>query len=127
MFRFLGVAVLFASLGAFAQAPGKVGVLHVQNAILSTAEGKQALNAIQAKFAVRKTDLDLKQTEIGALQEQLKASGGKLSSDAQRHLAREIEHFLHAGHGTPPGMTVDTQPVVGDRSSGRSLPTHNGA
>ena len=49
--RFLAFAALVTAITAHAQTPstGKIGVLHVQNAVLNTVEDHQALTAFESK------------------------------------------------------------------------------
>jgi len=85
--------VLGAALAAHAQAqvPTKIGILHAQEAILSTKEGQKAAGDLQAKFAPRKAELEKKQSEIVALQDQLKKGSATLSEDAKNKLVRDID------------------------------------
>lgn len=85
----LGVAAMAHAQG---QAPTKVAILHVQNAILSTKEGQKAANDIQTTvFVPKKADLDKKQAEIAALQDQLSKGRATMSEDAKNALTRDID------------------------------------
>jgi len=89
--------VLVLALAARAQTPAvKIGVLHVQNAILSTVEGHQVFAAFEAKFAAKKAELEKRQVEIAALQEQLRKGSVTMSADVQRKLSREIDRKTNA-------------------------------
>jgi Skp family chaperone for outer membrane proteins len=64
----LGVAFLAGATainqkaaGAGATGTGKMGVIDVQSAIGSTAEGKQAFEELQSLFASRRSELDCDQ------------------------------------------------------------------
>lgn len=72
-----------------AGAPMKVGVINVQIAITSTAEGKQAAAELQSKFAPRQTELDNMRKQIDDLQTRLRTGQTTLSDDEKARLARE--------------------------------------
>src|SRR5579883_289089 len=76
---------------ASAQAPTKIAILYVQNAILSSGEGKKAAAELQSKFGPRRTALEKRQSDIQALQDQLKKGGATMSDDARNKLARQID------------------------------------
>jgi outer membrane protein len=84
----LGVAPLAHAQG---QAAAKIGIIHVQNAILSTKDGQKAANELQAKFAPKKAELDKKQNEIAALQDQLRKGSATMSDDAKNKIMRDID------------------------------------
>jgi len=79
------------SLLAPAQSPGKVGVINIQGAIISTKDGQKAAGEIQSRFTPKKAELDKRQTEIGQLQDQLNRGRNTLSEEAQQKLVREID------------------------------------
>jgi outer membrane protein len=82
----LGMAAM-----AYAQAPTKVAIIHVQNAILSTKDGQKAAGDLSSRFAPKKSALEKKQTEITGLQDQLKKGSATLSEDAKAKLMRDID------------------------------------
>src|ERR1700735_4973217 len=67
----------------------KIGVINVQVAITSTAEGKQAAAELQSKFAPRQTELDNMRKELDDLQTRLRTGQTTLSDDEKARLARE--------------------------------------
>lgn len=81
---------LAASLSGQTQ-PSKVGIIHIQNAIISTRDGQQAAAALQSKFDPKRMTLEKKQSEIAALQEQLRRGANTLSDEARQKLMREID------------------------------------
>ncbi len=70
-------------------APLKIGVINVQIAITSTAEGKQAAAELQSKFAPRQTELDDMRKRLDDLQARLRTGQTTLSDDEKARLARE--------------------------------------
>jgi outer membrane protein len=87
------VAALLVVPAVWAQSSGaaaaKVGVISVQVAIQSTAEGKQAANELQSKFAPRQTELDNLRKQIEDLQTRLRTASNTLSDEEKARLARE--------------------------------------
>ena len=80
----LAVACVLSAAAAWAQATpaaGKVGVLNVRQAILSTAEGKQASAELQSQFAPRQTELENMNKQINDLRQRLAACEGKCSQE----------------------------------------------
>src|SRR5271169_2142724 len=75
--------------GAPAQGPPKIGVINVQAAIASTAEGKQAGAELQSQFAPRTTELQNLQKQIQELQGRLQAGQTTLSDEEKARLQRQ--------------------------------------
>ena len=84
------------STGAAVAPPTKVGVINVQVAITSTAEGKQAANEMQAQFAPRQTELDNMRKQIDERQTRLRTGQTTLSDEEQARLAREGDQMTRA-------------------------------
>jgi outer membrane protein len=91
-----GWAVLAALLmipSAWAQggaaAPEKIGILNMQIAITSTAEGKQASSELQAQFAPRQAELENIRKQIEDIQTRLRNGASTLSDDEKQRLVRE--------------------------------------
>lgn len=86
-------AVLIGSgLSLFAQAaPTKVGIIHIQNAIIGTRDGQAGAKALEEKFLPRRKEVEKKQADIGALQNQLRASSNTASEDVKNKLMRDID------------------------------------
>jgi len=83
--------MLTAAFAAQAQTPTKVGVIQVQEAILSTKEGQKAATELQDKFKGRRGDLEKKQNDIATLQDQLKKGGVTMSDEAKAQRMRDID------------------------------------
>jgi outer membrane protein len=84
----LGVAALAQAQG---QVPTKIAVINVQTAILSTKDGQKAATDLQTQFSPRQQDLEKKQTELTALQDQLRKGSATMSEDAKTKLMRDID------------------------------------
>ena len=88
---FVCIAVL--AVAAFAQtaAPGpKIALVHMQNAVTGTSDGKAAEQQLDDEFTPRKAKLDAQEKEIADLQAQLEKGG--LSDNAKQKLTEDIDH-----------------------------------
>jgi outer membrane protein len=72
-----------------AAAPEKIGILNMQVAITSTAEGKQASSELQAQFAPRQAELETTRKQIEDIQTRLRNGASTLSDDEKQRLVRE--------------------------------------
>src|ERR1700722_8633003 len=72
-------------------ASGKIGVINIQQAIAQTGEGRQALDTIQRKYEPKKQELQRRQDEINALQDQLQKQSATLSDEERGRLGRELD------------------------------------
>jgi len=72
-------------------APVKIGVLNVRNAIVATAEGKQAQAQLQSQFAPKQNDLQGTQKQIEDLQRRLNEGARTLSDDEKGKMQRQGE------------------------------------
>jgi outer membrane protein len=98
-FAFLALAALVSIPAAWGQAgsaakasadaPSRVGVINVQVAITSTAEGKQASLELQSQFAPRQTELENLRKQIEDIQTRLRTGASTLSDDEKARLTRE--------------------------------------
>jgi outer membrane protein len=88
------MTVLFLAGGAASQAqekPPKVGIINIQIAIAQSNDGQKAAKEIQDRFAPKRSELEKSQSEITALQDQLKNQEKTLSDDARNKLLRSID------------------------------------
>ncbi|PWT97255.1 MAG: outer membrane chaperone Skp [Terriglobia bacterium] len=84
----LGATLL---LQAQTAAPTKIGIIHVQAAILGTKEGQKAAAELNAKIAPKKAELDKKQSSIDTMKDQLQKGSATMSDDAKTKLMRDID------------------------------------
>jgi len=84
----LGTAALRAQGAAAAgSATGaKVGVISVRQAIVATAEGKQASAELTSQFAARQNELEALNKQINDLRQRLQAGGSTLNDDEKQRL-----------------------------------------
>jgi outer membrane protein len=88
---FIGVAALAGMAFAQTAAPGtKIALVHMQNAIVGTTDGKNAEKRLDDEFEPRKAKLEEQEKEIATLQAQLDKGG--LSDADKDKLAADIDH-----------------------------------
>jgi len=93
----LAAACLLSTASAWAQsapapgaaAAGKVGVISIRQAIVATAEGKQASAELQSQFAPRQTELENMNKQVNDLRQRLQACEGKCSQDQIASLTQQ--------------------------------------
>lgn len=90
-FVVLPALALSAVLPSLAQTNGKVAVINVQSALVSTKDGQKAANEITSRFQPKKAEFDKRQNEINQLQDQLNRGRNTLSDEARQNLVREID------------------------------------
>lgn len=84
----LGITGLVQAQNA---APTKVATIHAQDAVLGTKEGQKAAQELQTKFTPRRQALEKKQTDITAIQSQMRTGSATLSEAAKAKLARDFD------------------------------------
>lgn len=88
----LACPLLKAGEAPAASASGsKVAVINIQEAILSTAEGKKAMQDLQKKYMPRQQEIQRRQQEVQQLQERLQRQMTTLNEDEQRRMTRELQ------------------------------------
>jgi len=80
-----------ASAAAPAPTVTKIGVVHIQDAILATEEGKKEFDGLQQRFAPKQAELKNLNDEVENLKKQLEAQGPKLNDDERASRARAID------------------------------------
>jgi outer membrane protein len=72
-------------------APTKVGIIHIQNAIISTKDGQKAAQELEQKGGPKRKELEKKQSDIASLQDQLRKTSNTASEDSKQKLMRDID------------------------------------
>jgi outer membrane protein len=108
------VSGLRAQAGAAAAGPAKVAVMNVRNAIVATAEGKQAQAVLQSKFASQQNDLQSLQKQIEDLQQKLNAGARTLSDDEKAKLQRDGEMLSHQLQRGTDNLNEELQAAQGE-------------
>lgn len=68
----------------------KVAIVDIQQAIMDTAEGKQAFQELQKKYQPREQEINQRQQEVQQLQDQLQKQMTTLSAEEQRRMSHEL-------------------------------------
>jgi outer membrane protein len=91
----MGIVPLAHAQAGAAQA-GKVGVIHIQNAIIRTQDGQKAAAELQTRFDPKKKELEQKQNRIASLRDQLSKGSNTMSEEAKQRLMRDIDQLTKA-------------------------------
>jgi Skp family chaperone for outer membrane proteins len=115
------ILLTFLCLSAIAKgqamAPAqKIGIINIQAAIATTAEGKKAFGDLQKKYQPRQADLQRQQQEIQNLQDQLQRQQQTLSDAERVRLSRELSDkqklFERAREDAQADFQEDRQDVI---------------
>jgi len=91
--NFVVSAALVLGIAALAKAqapPTKIAIINMQGAILSTKDGQKAQQELQNKFTPKKSELEKKQADLTALQEQLRKGSATMSDEAKAKIQNDI-------------------------------------
>ena len=102
----LAIAGLAQAQGA---APTKIGIIHVQAAILQTKDGQKAAADLKNKFAPRQSSLEKKQAEIQTLQDQLRKGSATMSDDDNVKITRDIDNNTKALNRDSQDLQTDVE------------------
>jgi outer membrane protein len=91
MMLWLPAMLAGAALTLPAQAPNKIAIIHLQNAIIGTRDGQKAAKELETKFMPKRQEIEKRQGEIQALQQQLRASSNTASEEQKNKLMRDID------------------------------------
>ena len=87
----LVLALIGTALANAQAATGKVGVINIQSAIVTTKDGQKAAAELDSKAAPKRKTLEAKQNEINALKDQLQKGSNALSETAKQEIVRNID------------------------------------
>ncbi len=85
----LGTTAVWAQAAAGSAAAGKIAVINVRQAIVTTAEGKQASAELQSQFAARQNELEGMNKQINDLRQRLSAGAATLSDEEKVRLTQQ--------------------------------------
>lgn len=91
MMLWLPAMLAGAALSLPAQAPTKIAIIHLQNAIIGTKDGQKAAKELETRFMPKRQEIEKRQGEIQALQAQLRASSNTASEEQKNKLMRDID------------------------------------
>jgi len=72
--------------------PTKIAIINIQQAILSTGDGRKASAELQSKFNPRKSALEKRNTDIQQMEDQLRKGSATMSDEAKVRMQRDIEN-----------------------------------
>ena len=84
-----GAAAVQGQTAAGSSSGTKIGVINVRQAIVTTAEGKQASAELQTQFAPRQNDLEGLNKQINDIQQKLQAGASTLSEEEKTRLSNQ--------------------------------------
>ncbi len=92
MIKYIATSLVFAGGLLMGQTPSKVGIINLQQAIVSTQEGQAALARLQREFVEPKTkELEAMQSDIRDLQDKLQRGGNTMSQTAKDDMQKQID------------------------------------
>lgn len=102
---------------------GKIGVVSVQEAIGSTAEGKAAAAQLQSQFAPRSKELQDIQNQINELNTRLRTGDATLSEEEKARISSQVNTMTQSGQRKMQDLQDDQQAAENDiiDSIGRKL------
>src|ERR1700680_1981949 len=100
--------------GAAGAVPTKIGVINVRQAIVATAEGKQASAQLQTQFNPQQNDLENMQKQIQDLQSRLSNGARTLSDDEKARLQRQGELLAREFQRKQDDMNEEVTAAQGD-------------
>jgi outer membrane protein len=119
------VALAIASIAGGQSAPkvsdgasGKVGIISVQDAVASTAEGKVRAADLQSKYTSQQRELQTIQKSVEDLQTKLQTGQNALSGDEKNRLQQQISALTlsgqHKQQALQDDVSADEQAVMYD-------------
>jgi outer membrane protein len=85
----LGIGAL--AFGQSAAPAAKVGIIHIQNAVVQTKDGQKAAADLDARFGPKRKQVEGKQSELQQMEAQYRSGANTMSDDAKLKLSRDIE------------------------------------
>jgi outer membrane protein len=85
----LGTVAVHAQAAAGTASGTKIGVINVRQAIVTTAEGKQASAELQTQFAPRQNELEALNKQINDLRQRLQSGASTLSEEEKQRLTAQ--------------------------------------
>lgn len=71
--------------------PSKIGIIHIQNAIIQTKDGQKAAAELEGKFAPKRQEFERKQQEMSQLESQYRSGVNTMSEEAKQKLSRDVD------------------------------------
>lgn len=87
----LPVVALALSFSAYAQNAPKLAIINMQEVILQTRDGKQAVNDLKAKFAPKEQEFQKRSEDLQRKQDELRKTENTISEEKKAALSRDID------------------------------------
>ena len=87
----LPVVALAMSFSARAQNPPRMAIINMQQVILETKDGKQAVNDLKAKFAPKEQEFQKRSEDLQRKQDELRKTENTISEEKKAALSRDID------------------------------------
>lgn len=84
-------AVAAPASAATGVVPTKVGVINIQEALITTKDGQKAAGELKVKFAPKQAEIEKKQGDIAGLQQTLNKGGNAMSEESKQKIMRDID------------------------------------
>ena len=110
----LGNAAVRAPAAAGSATGSKIGVINVRQAIVTTADGKQASAELQSQFAARQNELESLNKQINDLRQRLQAGTATLSDDEKDRLTRQGQKLTQQLERKQNELQEDVNAAQGD-------------
>jgi len=110
----LGNAAVRAQAAAGSASTGKIGIINVRQAIVTTAEGKQASAELQSQFASRQNELESLNKQINDLRQRLNAGQTTLSDEEKDRLTRQGQRLTQQLERKQNELQEDVNAAQGD-------------
>jgi outer membrane protein len=110
----LGTTAVRAQAAAGSSSAGKIGVINVRQAIVTTAEGKQASAELQTQFASRQNELEGMNKQINDLRSRLSAGATTLSDDEKVRLTQQGQRMTQQLDRKNNELNEDVQAAQGE-------------
>lgn len=119
IFNLAGAAVLLAStVYGQTQVAQKIAIIDMQSALVATKDGQKAVAALRAKFGPKDQELQKRQQDLQAKQEQYRKTQNTMSEDARQKLELDIDTFGKAlqrdSDDAKQDMDADQQRILQD-------------
>jgi outer membrane protein len=109
-----GAAALLAQNAPGSAAAGKIAIINVRQAIVTTAEGKQASAELQTQFSPRQNELEALNKQINDLRTRLNAGAATLSDQEKVRLTQEGQRLTQQLDRKNNELNEDVQAAQGE-------------
>jgi outer membrane protein len=111
---FVPAAIAWAQGGAATAAPTKIATINIRNAIIGTAEGKEASAELQSQFAPKQTEMQAMQKQYEDIQNRLSTGDRTLSDEEKARLQRQADLLTHKLQRSQDDLNEELQAAQGD-------------